>query len=244
MDELQLFISRIEDLIDRNEYSDNNYLGFLNEREAATACSYLSNRRIPYKLYGGYENADRVFISLKSDESFSMYPITAVLISSKGKRTLSHRDYLGSLMGIGIKRECIGDIILLSDNKAVVFLRNDIVIYVTNELSKVANENVTVCEYYGDTNSFSKRTSEENILVTSMRIDNVISAFLNCSRSQTADLISEKRVFVNYYQVTKASTTLSESDVVSIRGKGKFIVGKQEGKTKRERIILSVMRYV
>ena len=244
MDESQLLVSRIEDLILKNEYTDDNFLGFLNEQETALACSYLSNRSMEYKVYGGYDNADRVYLSLTPDIPSSLFPITAVLISSKGKRKLSHRDYLGSLMGIGIKRECIGDIIILKDCESVVFLRTDIALYVLSELSKVANEYVTVCEYEGNTDDFSNRTVEETVIVTSMRIDNVISSLLNCSRSQTADLIAQKRVFVNHYQITKPSYVVSESDVISVRGNGKYIIGKQFGRTKRDRHILSVMRYV
>jgi len=237
-------ISRLEDLIYSSEFNISSFLGFLNEKEAALACSYLSNKNISYNVYGGYDNADRVYICLSSDCSESSYPITAISVRSKGKKALSHRDYLGSLMGIGLKRECIGDIIILNDTNAVVFVRDEISSYVISELTKVGNESVVVSEFYGNTDEFSNRIIEEQCIVTSMRVDNIISSIVNCSRSQATDLISNKMVFVNHCQVIKPSLILADSDIVSIRGKGKFIIGNILGKTKRERLILSISRYV
>ncbi len=244
MDESGLLISRIEDLIYLSEYDSDSFLGFLNESEASLVCSYLQNRHIDFKLFGGYKNADRVYLSLSSDCPDTAYPIIALSIRSKGKNALSHRDYLGALMGMGIKRECIGDIVIIDDNSAVVFVREEISTYILSEFTKVGSMFVNVSVFDGDTEEFSNRLLEDRIIVTSMRVDNVISSIINCSRSQTLDLINEKRVFVNFRQVSKPSYNLNCDDVVSVRGKGKFIIGKQIGKTKRERLILSVFRYV
>lgn len=244
MDESQLLISRIEDLIWENEYSTGGFIGFLNEREAALACSYLKNRHIDFTIYGGYANASRVYLSLDSDCDACTFPITPLLIVSKGKRDLTHRDYLGSLMGIGIKRECVGDIILQNNRSAVIFIRNEIASYVINELDRVGHETVTVSVYEGDTSEFGTNTEELRIIVTSMRVDNILSSLLNVSRNESSELIHDDRVFVNYYQVSKPSHILNDTDVLSVRGYGKFIIGNISGKTKRDRSVLTVFRYV
>lgn len=244
MDESQLLISRIEDLIWENEYGNDGFIGFLNEREAALACSYLKNRHIDFTVFGGYANASRVYLSIDSQCDPSLFPINALLVSSKGKRELTHRDYLGSLMGIGIKRECVGDIILQTSNSAVIFLRNEITSYVLNELDRIGHESVKVSLYDGDVSGFGTNTEELRIIVTSMRVDNILSSLLNISRNESSQLISDDRVFVNYYQVSKSSLILNDSDVLSVRGYGKFIIGNISGKTKRDRNVLTVFRYI
>ena len=244
MDESQLLISRLEDLIWESEYSTGSFIGFLNEREAALACSYLRNRHIDFIVYGGYTNATRVYLSVNFDCNSSDFPISALLVSSKGKRELTHRDYLGSLMGIGIKRECVGDIVLQNSKSAVIFLRSEIVSYVLNELDKVGHESVTVTSYDGDTSKFGTATEELRVIVTSIRVDNIISSLLNVSRTESSQLISDDKVFVNYYQVSKPSLILNDTDVLSVRGYGKFIIGNILGKTKRDRLILSFFRYI
>lgn len=244
MDESQLLISRLEDLIWNYDYSENIFIGFLNEHESALACSYLKNRCVQYSVYGGYENATRVYIALSDDVNNYDYPITALTIQSKGKRELTHRDYLGSLMSLGLKRECIGDIIPLDGHSSVAFVRSDISEYVIRELYKVANEPVKVLPHNNLSFDFAHSFEEKKIIVSSMRVDNILSSLLNCSRSQASDIIADDLVFANYCQVTKPSMQLSASDVLSIRGYGKCIIGDLQGKTKRDRLILNVIRYI
>ena len=244
MDESQLLISRLEDLIWESEYSTGGFIGFLNEREAALACSYLKKRYVDYSVFGGYQNASRVYLCVNSHADACDYPISALFVSSKGKRELTHRDYLGSLMGIGIKRECVGDIVLQGTKSAVIFLRNEIVSYVLGELEKVGNEPVSVELFSGNTSTFGINTEELRIIVSSMRVDNILSSLLNISRNESSSLISDDKVFVNYFQVTKPSSILNDTDVLSIRGYGKFIIGNISGKTKRDRLILNVFRYI
>ena len=243
MDETKLLLSRLEDMIYSSEYNACSYIGFLNERECSLSVSYLSNRRIPFTVYGGYKNATRVYIGI-GDEDMCSFPVSVLQIKSKGSKILTHRDYLGSLMGLGIKRECIGDIVTLKDNCAVVFVRDDIADYIIRELDKVGRETVTVCEYTGDTNNLSVKTEELSLIVTSMRADNFVSACINSSRSEAVNLITADMVFVNYIQVNKPSQNISEGDVVSIRGYGKYIVGDMQGRTKRDRMVIKVLHYI
>ncbi|MBQ8000484.1 MAG: hypothetical protein IJ298_04615 [Ruminococcus sp.] len=243
MDETQLLLSRLDDLIYSCGYNGDSYIGFLNERECSLAVSYLRNRRIEFSMDGGYPNATRMYICV-SDISEPIFPITALQIKSKGNRELTHRDYLGSLMGLGIKRECIGDIIAVSNNEAVVFVRDDISEYIIRELDRVGREPVTVCLYSGDTDNLNSKTEELNLIVTSMRADNFVSACINSSRTEAARLISSDLVFLNYVQVNKPSQSINEGGIISIRGHGKYIVGALSGKTKRDRLVIKVLHYI
>ncbi|MBR3972099.1 MAG: hypothetical protein IKJ83_04390 [Ruminococcus sp.] len=244
MDATQLLISRIEDSIWDYECNKSSFIGFLNEHEASVACSYLRNRGVEYTLFGGYENASRVYLSVGRPVDETQFPITAVLIVSKGKRALTHRDYLGSLMGIGIKRECIGDIITRTPQEAIVFLRSDIVDYTFSELRKISTDTVVLSLYDGDTAEFSSNTENIRIIVSSMRADNIVSALINRSRADALTLITEDKVFVNYFEVKKPSQMLSEGDVLSIRGYGKYIIGALHGTTKRERLVINVLHFI
>lgn len=240
MDDTKLLLSRVKDLI-RNNCGEDNFLGFFNEHETSVVSTFLDKNYVEYSLYGGYENATRVMLSLGFSDS--QFPITPLHVKSRGTKSLTHRDYLGSLMGLGIKRECVGDIITLNDKEAVVFVRSDISAYIQSELSKVASSSVNVSLYQGDTSEFTANFEQLRLIVSSMRIDNVVSACANCSRAGSAQLISGEKVFVNYLQANKPSKLLSEGDVISIRGCGKFIIAQQMGITKKDRLVINVLHY-
>ncbi len=244
MTELQLLLSRVEDVILNAEYGSDSFMGFLNEIEAAHVSSYLKNRGVDYTFFGGYPQASRVFLCISLSDNTPQFPITPVLISSKGSRPLMHRDYLGSLMGLGIKRECVGDIVLLSDTQAVVFVREEMFPHIERDLDKVARDSVTVSIYTGDTTTLSSTTENIRLVVSSMRIDNILSSLINCSRSKAIDLIASDCVFCNYFQMKKPSHSVCTGDVISVRGYGKFIIGENVGKSRRDNLIINVMHYV
>lgn len=243
MDETQLLLSRVEDLIRNRGYEEPQFLGFLNEHEAAICSAYLNNRHIDFTLFGGYKNATRVYLAV--DEcSFADFPITALLISSHGTNKLGHRDYLGSVMGMGIKRECVGDIVLINDKDAVIFVRTEIADYLKNQLQKVRNDYVKVSDYSGNTDALCSKTEQLRLIVTSMRVDNIVSSCINTSRNTASELISSDSVFVNHLQIHKPSQLLSSGDVLSIRGYGKYVIGDVVGKTKRDRTVINVLHYI
>ena len=132
----------------------------------------------------------------------------------------------------------------MSDKKAVAFVRDEIVTFVMQDLFKVGHESVTVSVFEGDTSEFASRTEELRIIVSSLRVDNIVSALINRSRSDALKLISEDKVFINYFSVKKPSQFLSDGDVISIRGYGKFIVGSLHGTTKRDRLIVNILHYI
>ncbi len=244
MDDTQLLLSRLEDLIYSSDYSGCSYMGFLNERECSVSVSYLRNRGVTFTMYGGYKNATRVYICIADEDASPDFPISVLQIKSKGNKELTHRDFLGSLMGLGIKRECIGDIVTVNKNEAIIFVRDDVAQYIIRELDKVGRESVSVCEFTGDTDNLSNKTEAFSLIVTSMRADNFVSACINSSRNAAVDLISSDMVFLNYVQVNKPSQNITEGDVISIRGYGKFIVGEIAGRTKRDRLVIKVLHYI
>ncbi len=248
MDEIRLLYSRIDDAINGSSDENCSFLGFLNEVECSHSKAYLKNKNIPYNFYGGYENASRVFLGISPDGvscyDVSEFPITCVHIKASGSPTLTHRDYLGSLMGLGIKREFVGDIVSLDNSSAVVFVRNEIGDYIINQLDKVGRYSVTVSEYRGITDKLITNTEEISIIITSLRVDNVVSACAGVARNLSTELIEHDKVFVNYSVPAKISQSIHFGDVISIRGYGKYKIIEQVKTTKKDRLVIKVLHYI
>jgi len=121
MDE-KLFFPRLDDLVTLCEKTGvPQFLGFLSETETALARGYLKNCTLSTQVYGGYENALRNFVCVKPDWcEKAEFPITAVTFLYKDDYKLTHRDFLGAVMSLGIEREKVGDI-LVGEGKAVMF---------------------------------------------------------------------------------------------------------------------------
>ncbi len=241
MDESRLLLSKTDDLVTKYYCGEVSSLGFLNEIEISQVHNYLSNQYLDHYFYGGYPSATRVLMYLDEDYDISA-DITALCITPKGESALTHRDYLGSIMGLGIERQCVGDIIVL-DNQAVVFLKREISDYVMRNLTSVGRQSVVVDLYTGDLSKLRTELTEREVLVTSLRIDNFVASVCNCSRQKALEFINCDKVFINYSVVVKPSKSIICGDTVSIRGYGKFIIGEVLRTTKGSRLVLSVMQY-
>lgn len=241
MDETRLLLSRLDDLIYKSYCGELEGFGFLNELEVSLAHNYLKNLRVEHCFFGGYPAATRMYLYL-TDDTFGFDDIVALKVEPKSEDNFTHRDYLGSLMGLGITRECIGDI-LLKDSFAIVFVRREISGYILQNLNSVGRASVTVTEYVGDLSILSPEFFETEVLLTSMRIDNFITSVCKCSRQKANEFIDSDRVFINYSCADKPSKTLNTGDTVSIRGFGKFKIGEILRNTKSGRLVLSVLQY-
>lgn len=241
MDETRLLLSRLDDLVYKYYCGEAVGFGFLNEQEVSVAHNYLNNLNIEHSFFGGYDNSQRNFLYLDENVSESG-DITALKIALKGEYELTHRDFLGSLMGLGITRECVGDI-LLKDGFAVVFVRAEISDYILQNLSTVGRATVTVSFFEGDKSELAPITEDIEVLITSMRVDNFVSTVCKCSRQTASEYISRGSVFLNYSEVQKPSKNLCSGDTLSIRGFGKYKIGEILRNTKSGRLVLSVLQY-
>lgn len=241
MDETRLLLSRLDDLVYKSYCGEFEGFGFLNELEVSVAHNYLKNLRVEHSFFGGYPAATRMYLYL-TDDVAGFDDIVALKVEPKGEAQLSHRDYLGSLMGLGITRECVGDI-LLKEGFAVVFVRREISAYVLQNLDSVGRATALVTEYKGDLSALSPEMCEVEVLLTSMRVDNFITSVCKCSRQKANEYIDSDKVFINYSCADKPSKALSAGDTVSIRGFGKFKIGEILRNTKSGRIVLSVLQY-
>lgn len=239
-----LLEARINDTITLTERSDRpRYLGFLTTEEAAFVIRLLEKRKINYKLFGGFDTAKRVVLGCFPDWAIeTAFPIKAITFSFRKTDKLRHRDFLGTLMALGIKRETIGDI-LVEDGRAVVFVLSEIHSFIMDNISKVGGVGVTLSDSFTEPLPETDALTESTTTVSSNRLDCVIASCLSVSRNTANEYILQGLVSVNSIICEKPTKLILEGDAVTVRGKGKLIVTSLSGKTKKDRTILIYKKY-
>lgn len=240
MDELKLLTSKISDL--SRLCLKNGYPAFSKFLDA-TARARVSGVKAPgctYLSFGGYAEAERTLMGCFPDGYYDrsdyeqMFPLCLLELVPSDPEGLTHRDYLGSLMGLGISRECIGDIVV-AEEKAYVFCLDDIADFLLTNLDKIGRRSVKV-QKCNAVNLPEKNLQRLSVTVASDRIDCIVSQVRGCSRNQAEELIRTGRVMVNYLPAEDGSKKLKPGDVVSVRGFGKFIYIGSFGETKKGRL--------
>ncbi|KNY26668.1 RNA-binding protein [Pseudobacteroides cellulosolvens] len=212
--------------------------------------SIASSLEVNCVFYGGYAAAEReiaIFcpqgMSLSDFHSFK-YPLKIIEVKTKSRITLTHRDFLGSLMGLGIKREKIGDI-LLEDDICRIIVIGEIAEYLEYNLLKVGNANVEVTlTDVGEIQHQGPSFREIKASVASLRLDCIASSGFGISRSKIGEFIKGDKVSLNWEKTTSLTKQVSEGDTISIRGKGRLIVDKVGAITKKGRISITLLKYL
>jgi RNA-binding protein YlmH len=196
-------------------------------------------------FYGGYEYAERKMLAIYPKQEMPEekgYKIS--ILGFNNHDAITHRDVLGALMGLGINREKTGDI-LFNEDKAYIYLKENIAEYVIMNLNKIGSYEVSLCKYnHADIIIKEPEGKELNIIVASMRADGIISAAFKMSRALSQQYVKGERVKVNHQLLLKQMKELKEGDIVSIRGKGRIEIISENGNTKKGNIKLTVKRYV
>lgn len=239
--EERLALAKVLDLADdprRKAYSD-----FLDPAKAGKFHELLSKRGINIHMFGGYASAERKMLGIcpeymeLSDDDF---PIDVLKLSYNNRfsRELTHRDFLGSIMGMGIDRSRVGDIVV-NDDGARVFVCREISGYIIANLERVGAAKVKVEAGAPDEVS-EPAGSELRLTVASLRLDAVISAAFRLSRSKAAGLIAGEKVFVNWAMTDSTSKLLAENDMITVRGLGRVRVMEIGGRTKKDRLAVKM----
>ena len=238
---------RFTELSDRAEtrqmlvYSD-----FLNLHEQGVLQS--ANMRAPFVLFGGYPSAERKVACFGTAEPCAVAenaPFVLLKISPaapKFAETLTHRDFLGSILALGLRRERVGDI-LLFDNNGYVFCMESIAAFLTENLDRVRHTTVRVTPADALPNALTAEPETKSVVVASERLDAVLSAVFRLSRSEAQKLIGAERVFVDSCAVTRADIVLKTNCIVSARGYGRFRYCGTERETKKGKLRVAVQIY-
>ena len=220
-----LLIKRLQELSDRS-YSREiyTYSDFLNMYEQDLL---LSNVTGDYILFGGIDSAERKIACFGNEDTFRYspsYPICCIMISplmQKFADSLTHRDFLGSVLALGIKREMLGDIII-KENEGYIFCLFAVAEFITENLNKVKHTSVKCAVINELPENINPEYTEKVIVVASQRLDAVIGAVYNISRNDSNSLFTAKKVFVNNKLTESNSHKIKENDIISVRGFGRF----------------------
>ena len=244
-------INRINELAEKS-YSENRFV-FTDFLDMSQLSSFYSLERdlayVGTSVSGGTEGCERCMVRFGTPESLGYdeaFPIVLLHISPVQKKfsdALTHRDFLGSVIGLGIERTKLGDIIV-RDNEGYIFVSESISEYILENLSKVKRTNIRVEKFLDIPEAVAPKFAEESIIVSSNRLDAIIARVYKLSRDLAVRYISEGKVFMSGRQMTENAKQLKSGDTVSVRGKGKFIFEGEGGSTKKDKLYIKIKKYV
>lgn len=221
------------------KYGSASYGDFLSENSIAELSRREQFLPLSPLLFGGFDDAERKMVAFVPEYEEHAFPICAIKVLSPRISSLTHRDFLGSVLGLGIRREKCGDIII-GNGEAYIILDSDIASYVATNLTKIGREGVRCEEVPLARVPFPERSFREiKGTVASTRLDAIVSLFSSKGRAKAAELISGGLVFVNGIEAVKCDMRLNDGDVISLRGKGKatLVIG---GTSKKDRIFVTL----
>ena len=232
------FCRHIADLTAKQSFYPR-FTAFLTEREQLLAKTTAEAAGADFLFWGGYDSAVRRMFSspVPKPEDF---PLEAVTFFFREKDKLTHRDFLGSLMSLGIKRDQIGDI-LVSYGAAVVFA-SATVFPLLGEIEKVGRVGVT--QRSGICIDLPHQEYEEiSVICASNRIDALIAAVCGLSREKAASLVRSGAAVINGVQCDSVSENVDEGDIFSVKGYGKFIFDSTGNLTKKGKNHIVIKKY-
>ncbi|MBQ8637065.1 MAG: hypothetical protein IJ423_03640 [Clostridia bacterium] len=241
----KLLIRRISDIAAlADKYNTPRFSDFLDEAEQAEVrASYLDNNGV---WFGGYETAARRMLGFFPEwceKDYSEFPITAVKIENKGTKKLTHRDYLGTIMSLGIERKKIGDI-SVSTKGAYVFVLKDMADVVCG-IEKISNCGVRCKEVsFAECEIAASEFEMRDIVAASMRLDAVLAALLKLSRKNASDLITGGKCAVNHMLTERSDLILNQGDLLSVRGFGRAEIAAVGSKTRSDRLHITIKKFI
>ncbi len=226
---------------------------FLNERELIVAKQAARTANANPIFYGGYDGAARTICGffegtyaedfsdkLPIDSKADLFPLRAVTFSFRNCDKLSHRDFLGAILSLGLERSVLGDI-LTAENYAVVFCLETAAQPVL-DLTKIGR--VGVKAEQGITKELPKAKFETlDRTVSSLRLDRLVAACANLSGDRSASLIKSGQVQADFSVCLNVSSIVKENTVLSIRGHGRFRIKEIVGETKKGKIRVVIEKY-
>jgi RNA-binding protein YlmH len=242
------FLRRLADLSELSAAKGiRRFTAFLTERQAHIATEYIRQRKVEGAvLYGGYDDAVRKmcgFFPVFEAAGADVFPLRAVSLRYRAEKALGHRDFLGTLLSLGVKREAIGDI-LPGSGLCAIFLTNTVAPFVMQELVMMGGEGVS-CEYGADISLLPEpEFAHIKGTVGSTRMDSLVKLLTGYAREKSAALIRGGLVKRNDFVVASVSDAFSPGDKVTIRGFGKYIIDKTGSPTRKGRIQVEARKYM
>lgn len=252
----KLLVAKMLDKIELSKKRNKiSYTDFLDTRQKLLLQKVLNRiKENKYINYGGFNEAERtsyIFYPERFEKEIieknysNIMQIIEIILPNELKGEYTHRNYLGALMRLGIKREKIGDIIVWEDGAHIIALK-EIVPFILNNISTLTRFQKAIVKPKSIEEIYKViiKKEEIEIIVASMRLDNIVSELARVSRAKAQELISKERVLINHEIVTKDSKMVNIEDKITIRGKGRFEIIEIITNTKKGRVLLKVEKYI
>lgn len=255
--EIDTLLARASDLMRRAADGEVAYSPFLTPQEQRALKTRLPCRDA-LLFCGGYPDAERARAVFLPDYMAELdaavreevlgevlsEAVIPLLVKGSGFHTPTHRDYLGAVLHLGIKREALGDICVLPEHGAILFCDRVMATFLKENLVRVAHDTVTVGETtlppdFNGGRSFKALCDT----VASPRADAVVAALCHLSRERAQALFARDLVQMDYEPLEKYDREVPEGAVLSVRGYGKFVIRSLSDKTKKGRYRLVADQY-
>ena len=222
------------------------YSGFLSPAEQDDLLRSREAAGFSFYLDGGYEGAERKILAAVNETEMGPPdpPVSVIAVRPKSEKyaeELTHRDYLGAILSLGIERSLIGDI-LIREHRAWFFCLRSAAELLVSSLTQVRRTAVSAEITSADVPELQPRYVPLRVNVASERLDAVVAAFAGLSRGQAEKLFASEKVFVNSRMATDRSTRLKEGDTLSVCGFGKAVYDGIEYETKKSRYMVRLRK--
>ncbi len=235
-----------QDKILRDNVLDKYYSYLSNKRKISTnffnsfdidkITRFLDNKNIEYGVYDKYPFLEKKIIY------FGEYDNYITIFKAKKSDKIKHSNILGTLFSLGLTDDVIGDIIVMDDYFYLTTLTR-LSSFIKNNLTIINGERIELLE---DTDIVlnKDRFLKMKLLVSSMRVDTIVSKITNTNRLKVNSMIKDNIILVNYNTVKSSSLILKNNDILSIRKYGKYIIKNIIGTTKKNNLVLEIEKYI
>ncbi len=255
-DELRILYARLDDLCRKADRGEATISDFLSPRELYFAESFLRGK-CAFFCFGGYADAERRRIYILPEYMEGICDIaeladfgvdskiSVLYINGSGYEKLNHRSFMGAVLGLGLERAVIGDIVQSGENEAYVFCDSAIAAYILENLNEVGRDKVKVtpCQSFPESD-IAKRFISISDTVASPRLDCVVASLCSLSREKARVAVESATVELDYECVEKPDREVVPPAVISVRGYGKFKILSLADKTRKGRYRLSAQKYL
>ena len=242
-----LFFARLDDAVYAAGRRRTVFLGFLDENQRSAAAGHLKKQPVQTVFFGGYENAQRTMLAVFSADVKSVdpgsFPVSPITFHFRKQDSLTHRDFLGAIMSLKVKRDAVGDI-LVGEGICVIFVKTEFASIMADEITKVGSVGVTASMGAPEVLPQAFALVSVGGTVSSMRFDCIVALLTRLSREKASQMITDGLCQINHRECNRVSRELLKGDVISIRSFGKYIVEEIEGVTKKGRLKILIKKYM
>lgn len=241
------FCELAEQCYTRGHYTYSDFLGLAEGDALYRAARTFPH--VPYTLFGGTEGCERVMARFGDEVMLGYapgaFPIACLRIRPVAPRfaeALSHRDYLGAVLHLGVRRTCVGDIVQDGQN-AYLFCTEPMAPFLSEQLTRVRHTDVTVAPATPPPHAAVRRETE-TVQIASPRLDALLARVFSLSRAEAGELVGGRAAFINGRMCEDGSHLCRVGDIISLRGYGRFSIAEEQGLSRKGKLCWQIERYL